>query len=80
MTTGACGSSFSIGQANDVSLYLNELRVWSFGSFLNFNEAPGNSRTFTLPQASPSKCYTIRVSKQLGFDATITVSPRFEIR
>ena len=80
MTTGACGS-FSIGQANDVSLYLNELRIWSFGSFLDFNEAPGNSRTFTLPPgASPSKCYTIRVSKQLGFDATITVSPRFEIR
>jgi hypothetical protein len=72
---------FSFGQASEVAIYRNETKVFSFGSFLVFNEAPGNARTFTIPAGLVSSpCYTIRVTKPEGTITAVYVSPRFEIR
>jgi hypothetical protein len=72
---------FSFGQASEVAIYRNETKVFSFGTFLLFNESPGNARTFTIPAGLvSSSCYTIRVTKPEGTITAVYVSPRFEIR
>ncbi len=72
---------FSFGQASEVAIFRNETKVFSFGTFLLFNETPGNARTFTIPAGLvSSSCYTIRVTKPEGTITAVYVSPRFEIR
>jgi hypothetical protein len=74
-------SIFSFGQASEVAIFRNETKVFSFGTFLLFNESPGNARTFTIPAGLvSSSCYTIRVTKPEGTITAVYVSPRFEIR
>ena len=73
-------SIFSFGQASEVALYQNEVKVFSYGTFLGFNEAPGNSRTFSIPAVTPSTCYTIRVTRTEGQVPVVYVTPKFEIR
>jgi hypothetical protein len=74
-------SIFSFGQASEVAIFRNETKVFSFGTFLLFNESPGNARTFTIPAGLvSSSCYTIRVTKPEGTITAVYLTPRFEIR
>lgn len=69
------------GQANEVSLFLNETKVYIFGTYLLFNDTPGNTRTFNFPSGlTPSPCYTIRVTKTENSKNVVYISPKFEIR
>jgi hypothetical protein len=72
---------FAFGQATEVAIYRNETKVYSYGSFLVFNESPGNTRTFPIPSGmTPSTCYTIRVTRPEGLNTVVYVTPQFEIR
>jgi len=78
---------YNFGQATSVSLFKNEVEVFSYGSYLVFADSPGNTRTFMIPGGlTTSTCYTIRVHKAEGSTPqgnpidVIYVSPKFEIR
>lgn len=74
-------SVYTFGQANEVALYLNETKVYSFGTYLLFNNSPGNTRTFNFPSGlTPFPCYTIRVTKTENSKNVVYVTPKFEIR
>lgn len=72
---------YTFGQANEVALYLNETKVYSFGTYLLFNNSPGNTRTFNFPSGlTPFPCYTIRVTKTENSKNVVYVTPKFEIK
>jgi hypothetical protein len=74
-------SLYTFGQANEVALYLNEIKVYIFGTYLLFNNSPGNTRTFNFPSGlTPFPCYTIRVTKTENSKNVVYVTPKFEIR
>lgn len=73
------GYNFTFGQASEVALFHNEIKIGSYGTWLTFSL--GVDRLFTIPASlSPSSCYTIRVFKaESGGSMKVYVSPKFTI-
>lgn len=75
-------SIYSIGQVDEVSLYLNDAKVYSWGNYLVLTN---NQRSFPIPgNLKPSQCYNIRVFKRDGTSAldikdVVYISPRISI-
>ena len=69
---------YAVSQVDNVSLYLGDILIYSFGDYLVFS---GNSRTLTLPTEIPeSNCYNIRITDgALSCCPWTIVSPTFII-